>query len=42
VDSREQIQAYFAARGFALEQLVSCGSKHGCNEFTFRKCVSCS
>jgi 2-polyprenyl-3-methyl-5-hydroxy-6-metoxy-1,4-benzoquinol methylase len=42
VDSRERIQAYFRARGFALEQLVSCGSKHGCNEFTFRKCVSCS
>jgi hypothetical protein len=39
---RKRIHAYFRTRGFALEQLVSCGSKHACNEFTFRKCVSCS
>lgn len=42
VDSREGIAANFRAQGFSLERLVSCGGRHGCNEFRFRKCASSS
>jgi 2-polyprenyl-3-methyl-5-hydroxy-6-metoxy-1,4-benzoquinol methylase len=40
VSSRTAIEAHFTSRGFLLERLVSCGAKHGCNEFVFRKSVS--
>jgi 2-polyprenyl-3-methyl-5-hydroxy-6-metoxy-1,4-benzoquinol methylase len=39
VESREGVAAYFRARGFILEQLIGCGSKHGCNQFVFRRGV---
>jgi 2-polyprenyl-3-methyl-5-hydroxy-6-metoxy-1,4-benzoquinol methylase len=42
VGSRGAIEARFMAAGFSLERLTSCGNKHGCNEFRFRKCVSSS
>jgi 2-polyprenyl-6-hydroxyphenyl methylase/3-demethylubiquinone-9 3-methyltransferase len=42
VASRCGVEACFKAYGFSLEKLSSCGSKHGCNEFVFRKCASCS
>jgi 2-polyprenyl-6-hydroxyphenyl methylase/3-demethylubiquinone-9 3-methyltransferase len=42
VASRESIEAFYRQRGFSLERLVSCGSRHGCNQFMFRKCASSS
>jgi len=39
VDSRSGVEAYFKTQGFTLEHLVSCGSKHGCNQFVFRRCA---
>lgn len=42
VASRESIEGFYRQRGFSLEQLVSCGSRHGCNQFVFRKCASSS
>ncbi len=42
VASRESIEAFYRERGFRLERLVSCGSRHGCNQFVFRKCASSS
>jgi SAM-dependent methyltransferase len=43
VASRSAIESYFASRGFALERLISCGKRHGCNQFAFRRqCASSS
>jgi 2-polyprenyl-3-methyl-5-hydroxy-6-metoxy-1,4-benzoquinol methylase len=42
VGSREAVRSWFEARGFRLEHLTSCGTRHGCNEFVFRQCASCS
>jgi 2-polyprenyl-6-hydroxyphenyl methylase/3-demethylubiquinone-9 3-methyltransferase len=33
----EQVFAFFHARGFQLESLVTCGGGHGCNQFRFRR-----
>jgi 2-polyprenyl-6-hydroxyphenyl methylase/3-demethylubiquinone-9 3-methyltransferase len=33
----EQVFAFFAAQGFSLERMKTCGGKMGCNEFVFRK-----
>lgn len=37
VASREQITGFFKERRFSLQNLVSVGSKSGCNQFVFRK-----
>jgi 2-polyprenyl-6-hydroxyphenyl methylase/3-demethylubiquinone-9 3-methyltransferase len=42
VSSRAAIETQLKTRGFSLERLVSCGNKHGCNEFVFRRCVTSS
>jgi 2-polyprenyl-6-hydroxyphenyl methylase/3-demethylubiquinone-9 3-methyltransferase len=33
----EEIVAFLRARGFVLENMITCGGRMGCNEFTFRK-----
>jgi 2-polyprenyl-6-hydroxyphenyl methylase/3-demethylubiquinone-9 3-methyltransferase len=33
----ETIFRFYRDRGFVLEELTTCGSRHGCNEFVFRK-----
>lgn len=35
----EQVLAYLRIRGFELTHLKTCGGRHGCNEFVFRKRV---
>jgi 2-polyprenyl-3-methyl-5-hydroxy-6-metoxy-1,4-benzoquinol methylase len=42
VSSRGAIETHFRTRGFSLERLVSCGNKHGCNEFVFRRHLTSS
>jgi 2-polyprenyl-6-hydroxyphenyl methylase/3-demethylubiquinone-9 3-methyltransferase len=42
VASRDAVVAFYAARGFALRHLESCGTKSGCNEFVFERCGSSS
>jgi 2-polyprenyl-3-methyl-5-hydroxy-6-metoxy-1,4-benzoquinol methylase len=37
VASRQAIISFYQTRGFKLENLVSCGSKWGCNEFVFSR-----
>lgn len=32
----EEVFRFVSRRGFRLEELVTCGGKHGCNEFVFR------
>jgi 2-polyprenyl-3-methyl-5-hydroxy-6-metoxy-1,4-benzoquinol methylase len=33
----EGVFGFFRDRGFALQQLTTCGGRHGCNEFVFRR-----
>jgi len=33
----EEVILFYRARGFQLENLVTCGGGHGCNEFVFRR-----
>jgi hypothetical protein len=35
VATPEEIFYFFSKRDFLLTQLVTCGGKHGCNEFVF-------
>jgi glycosyltransferase involved in cell wall biosynthesis/SAM-dependent methyltransferase len=37
VVSRERVTIFMAQRGLELEKLVSCGNRHGCNEFVFKR-----
>lgn len=37
VARREEVILFYRARGFQLENLVTCGGGHGCNEFVFRR-----
>jgi len=36
VASPEEIFRFFRNRDFTLIELVTCGGKHGCNEFVFQ------
>jgi 2-polyprenyl-3-methyl-5-hydroxy-6-metoxy-1,4-benzoquinol methylase len=37
VASPEEIFGFYRDRGFTLKQLKTCGGKHGCNQFVFRR-----
>jgi 2-polyprenyl-6-hydroxyphenyl methylase/3-demethylubiquinone-9 3-methyltransferase len=36
VATPEEIFRFFRKQGFSLTELVTCGGKHGCNEFVFK------
>lgn len=38
----EQITQFYSARGFTLERMKTCGGRHGCNEFVFRRADGCA
>jgi len=40
VATPEEIFRFFSKRGFSLTELVTCGGKHGCNEFVFKFNIS--
>jgi 2-polyprenyl-6-hydroxyphenyl methylase/3-demethylubiquinone-9 3-methyltransferase len=35
VATPEAVLDFFGKRGLSMEQLKTCGSRHGCNEFVF-------
>jgi hypothetical protein len=37
VASPEEVFRFYQIRGYQLTELVTCGGKHGCNEFVFRR-----
>jgi 2-polyprenyl-6-hydroxyphenyl methylase/3-demethylubiquinone-9 3-methyltransferase len=37
VATPEQVFEFYKYRGYVLEQLRTCGDRHGCNEFVFRR-----
>jgi 2-polyprenyl-6-hydroxyphenyl methylase/3-demethylubiquinone-9 3-methyltransferase len=38
VATREEVIAYYEARGFLTEKVIGVGKKQGCNQFVFRLC----
>lgn len=40
VAAPEEIFRFVSQRGFVLTELTTCGGKHGCNEFVFRKLIA--
>ena len=34
----EQVLRFYRSRAFALDNMTTCGGRHGCNEYVFRRC----